>query len=185
MKKIKQQLENYNITSSEICDSFLAVVISDVLDPLSEFWTKSAPQDSPDVVPWNVRKDIVQASLMVSRCTEEICMLQGEIQSVVAYWKDRRDGIIKCLEHCHLNPNQSSEYAIGLASSLKQTLLESELAFSKVRSAYAVMTSSPDVHGAGENDTTQFDSDSSNSSDSDSEADEYDDEYTQAKLTAV
>ena len=176
MKKIQQQLENYNVTSSEISDSFLAVVICNVLDPSSEFWSKSTSHESPDAVPWNIRKDIVQANLIVSRCTEEICMLQGEMQSVIAYWEKRKDIIVKCLEHCYYDPtsNKSREYVTGLASCLKLSLLESELALTKAKSAFAVMTSSAVTRIPSAN----YDSDhDSTSSDSDSELEADIDEY--------
>ena len=123
MKKTTQYLEQYNASCLQLDDSNIPVHISDVLNPSSDFWVKVAPSESSDstTVPWNVRKDIIQATLMSKRCEEEIYMLEEEMKRVLVYWTERSEKLTKCLERYQQSDNVADlMYTRGVYCCLKR-----------------------------------------------------------------
>lgn len=58
----------------------------------SEFWQISPVSESVASrqlqVPWNTRRDIIQAFLLTKRCEEELDLLKNAMQNVLQYWSN-------------------------------------------------------------------------------------------------
>lgn len=92
MNRIKKLLGEYNGTCYELDDQPRA--ISDVLSPTSYFWggTASNKTDSSSV-PYKMKKDIIQAFMLMKRSKEELELLKDDMCASVSYWFSRTECI--------------------------------------------------------------------------------------------
>ena len=150
-RKAKELLEDYNATCAQIDDSYCPTLLADLLQTDSTFWKSVC--NSEDEVPWDTKQSIIQAYLLMKRSKEELKLLRGDMQNIIAYWSNRIVSISVTIEQLH---KLSDKFSIGAISSLKQLLWEATLQHSRAADTFGYMKEG----------TSSFDYDS----DSDSEA---------------
>lgn len=88
MKKLRQFLEEYNAICCEVHEEFSPVALSEVISISSDFWGPSSCL-SDSTVPWKLKKDIIQAYLVMQRSEEEMDLLKLDMQATIYYWYNR------------------------------------------------------------------------------------------------
>ena len=126
-KRTKQFLEEYNSTLPQLNSSDCPVRLNEVLQLDSNFWTPSINVSSHPSIPWNVKKDIIQAFLMLQRSKEEMVLLQADMIATVSYWHKRRNLITKTIEELELSGSSEDSYIRGAKCILQQCRWEAEL----------------------------------------------------------
>ena len=88
---------------------------SHVVSPHSEFWNR--PNQSSGQVPLAIQRDIIGAYLLQKRCTEELMLLQNEIQNVVDYYNQMECNIKTAIFYISEEESQFSRGCVSLLSS--------------------------------------------------------------------
>ena len=107
----------YELNSSEPHPSF-----QDILQPESEFWTKTQAKKSDAKIPWKTKEDVVQAFLPNKKCKEEINMLKADMLEVIQYWMKRTQNIMQ--EITKVEGQRSDIFERGMKSILNKLLHE-------------------------------------------------------------
>ena len=172
-KKAKELLEEYNATclQLDIGREQSPLQLQEILPINSEFWQTFplAKYTTSRGVPWNTKRDVIQAFLLKKRSEEELQLLEDAMQNVLEYWSNRIAAITGEIER--LQENDNSQFNVGAINSLRHLLWEAELQLSKAVASFRNIVDHPvsiDVADA----CSQSDSDSDNSTNSESE-DEY------------
>ena len=160
-------LDELNASLSQVDGSSLLLSLADVLDPVSEFWTSH--NQAPNDIPTSIKRDIIEAKLLLKRCKEELLLLQTEMQNVIKYYSKKGKSINTVLHE--LSTTDMTQFHRGCVALLKKLQLEVELSRSRAVSTFAPVISLP--HECQNNmDHT------SDSSESESDYDNSDDEAT-------
>ncbi len=105
-------------------------ILQDVLQPQSEFWTKTTQDNIPDAkVPWKTKEDIVQAFLLNKKCKEEMDMLRADMLETIPYWMKRTENITN--ELSNFEGPKIDIFGRGMKSILNQLLCEAKLRHSQ------------------------------------------------------
>ena len=72
-RKFLEELNNVSQTD----EAFVPLHLEDVLSPESEFW--QCPQATASEIPVNIKRDIIEAHLLLKRCDEELMLLRNEM----------------------------------------------------------------------------------------------------------
>ena len=98
-------------------ESFVPLSLSDVVSPHSEFWNR--PKQSSGQVPLAIQRDIIGAYLLQKRCTEELMLLQNEMQNVVDYYNQMECNIKTALFNISEEESQFSRGCVSLLKNLQ------------------------------------------------------------------
>ena len=86
----RKLLSDYTTICSSLGSS-TTVTLAEVLSPDSEFWQNDLPSKEISCdISWSVKKDTIQAYLLIKRSEEELLLLLEEKQNSLAYWSDKR-----------------------------------------------------------------------------------------------
>lgn len=121
-------LFDYNDTLALIGNESQQVALEEVLSPDSEFWINHIPPPKPSSqwhhVPWDKKKDMIQAHLLLERSKEELSLLMEEKQNLLDYWTG-----VKATVHDHLTlytEQTQTPYSAWSISLLRKYLVEAE-----------------------------------------------------------
>ena len=95
-------------------ESFVPLSLSDVVSPHSEFWNR--PNQSSGQVALAIQRDIIGAYLLQKRCTEELMLLQNEMQNVVDYYNQMECNIKTAIFYISEEESQFSRGCVSLLS---------------------------------------------------------------------
>lgn len=178
-KKASQLLGDYDTAYSQLSDSTLCpTLLPDALNLSSDFWVQQSSLEITSV-PWNVRKDIIQAMLVLKRCEEELDMLQDEMRNVLTYWTNRKEQLAKCLEQYEPSLQESGDeksvlLVRGTHGCLKRLFMEAELLHTKAMSSYSRISHTSCIPPC-DDDSIASDHDTDSSHGDESEVDDEDD----------
>lgn len=175
-KKAKNLLMEYNSTCVEISDSTPLVTIEDALSPTSSFWefSQKRQQQCKDV-PWNTQKDIIQATLLMKRCDEELELLPQEMRNVLQYWESYKCIISKRITELQNSNDCNTRFTSGSVCLLKKLLWEVEFSHSKAATAFSGTVTALTLVNSTDSEWSPFDD--SDLESSESETDEDSDDY--------
>ena len=87
-------LVDYNAIISSGTGECIQMNLKEILCPDSQFWnTQRLPAvstSSKHDLPWDVKKDIIQAYLLVKRSQEELSLLAEEKLNILPYWMEQK-----------------------------------------------------------------------------------------------
>lgn len=162
---MKKLLNEYNCASSVTNMSYVPHTLSSILSPDSEFWQSLST--NPTQVPWNTKREVISAFLLIKRSEEELNLLNAEMERVLQYYVQRKECIVHQLDIMKDEPQ--SLYTSGVMALLHKLLWEVELHHSKAVTVFTQINSS--VHTAStssDSDTSESESDSTSASDNES-----------------
>ena len=84
----KQLLEQYNTAAYGLSSSDPLPSLQDILLPQSDFWSQNATNTDSGIA-WKMKEEIIQASLLIQQCEEEIQMLKSDMIETVRYLYNR------------------------------------------------------------------------------------------------
>ena len=113
--------------------------MDDVLSPESEFW--QCPQATASEIPVNIKRDIIEAYLLLKRCDEELVLLRNEMHNVIDYYDVKEKKIISVLQK--FTSNELTQFQRGCISLLKKLQGEVNHFRSIAVSAYASVITVP------------------------------------------
>ena len=101
--------------------------LQEILPINSEFWQTFplAEHTTSSGVPWNTKRDVIQAFLLKKRSEEELQLLEDAMQNMLEYWSNRIAAITGEIER--LQENDNSQFNVGAINSLRHLLWEAEL----------------------------------------------------------
>ena len=106
-KKAKELLEEYNATclQLDIGREQSPLQLQEILPINSEFWQTFplAEYTTSRGVPWNTKRDVIQAFLLKKRSEEELQLLEDAMQNVLEYWSNRIAAITGEIEQLQEN----------------------------------------------------------------------------------
>ena len=142
-KRAKQLLVEYNEACSELHHQSPTSLL-EILSPSSDFWARlSAIQYAESCqVPWKVRRDIVQAYLLMQRSEEEKQLLKDDMYATLTYWLERIECIARAIKETSFSADQFSR---GTTCSLQQLKWEAELHLSTAIEAFGSLITIPTV----------------------------------------
>ena len=172
-KRAKQLLVEYNEACSELHHQSPTSLL-EILSPSSDFWARlSAVQYAESCqVPWKVRRDIVQAYLLMQRSEEEKQLLKDDMYATLTYWLERIECIARTIKETSFSADRFSR---GATCSLQQLKWEAELHLSTAIEAFGSLITIPTVvmekykSDFVSEDSSDSDSSCDSSSDSDSD----------------
>ena len=97
----KKLLQEYNVATSVVNDSHVAVSTDEVLSPDSDFWQPAVSTSSK--LPWRTQKEIMSAYSLMKRAGEELSLLSEEVQRVLAYCRQQKELIARQVRHTRSN----------------------------------------------------------------------------------
>ena len=141
VKRVKHFLEDYNASCHELCEHYYPVPLSEVLSVGADFWAPSSSSMSDSTIPWRIKKDIMQAYLLMHRSNEEMKLLQADMHATVYYWHDK----FQCISRKIRDMNSESEemYERGSICYLRQLCQNSELQWGKAILAFGSIIEVP------------------------------------------
>jgi len=101
--------------------------LSSILSPDPEFWQSLST--NPTQVPWNTKREVISAFLLIKRSEEELNLLDAEMEHVLQYYIQCKECIIHQLDTMKDEPQ--SLYTSGVMALLHKLLWEVELHYSK------------------------------------------------------
>ena len=171
---MKQLLAEYNGACYELYYQ-PPVTLPEILSPSSNFWARISPTTQyaeSCQVSWKVRRDIVQAYLLLQRSKEEKQLLRDDMYATLTYWLQRVECITKAVAEMSSSVDQFSR---GATCSLRQLKWEAELHLSRAIEAFSSFIVIPTVvmekYELSSSDSVSDDS-SDSSCDSDSDSDD-------------
>lgn len=171
--RTRQLLDEYNATlQAQGC--FAPVSVSDVLSLSSKFWQDGdVLQKGHEEVPFSIQKDIIDAYLRIKRTSEEIKLVEQEMQNVLEYLRRKKESInnqITIYEECN-----EGAFNRGAVSLLRTFLWKVELSEAKAVACFSSVIHVPITSTATSieiDDWTPYDSEDSDiDADSDLESD--------------
>ena len=122
----------------QVNESFVPLCLGDVLSPHSEFWNHS--NKSSGQVPLAIQRDVIGAYLLQKRCTEELMLLQNEMQNVVDYYNQMECDIKSAIFNIQFS-EQESQFSRGCVSLLKNLQLQVSRLHLEAISSYSTIIS--------------------------------------------
>ena len=138
----RKLLDALNTSLSQADETFVPLALADVLSPVSEFW--QCPNQASSEIPVSIKRDIIEAHLLLKRCDEELLLLQTEMHNVIDYYNEKEKKIISVLHK--ITSDGTSQFHRGCISLLRKLQLEVELFRSIAVSAYASVITVPKSH---------------------------------------
>ena len=142
-KRAKQLLVEYNEACSELHHQSPTSLL-EILSPSSDFWARLSPAQYAEScqVPWKVRRDIVQAYLLMQGSEEEKQLLKDDMYATLTYWLER----IECIAEATKEISSSADrFSRGATCSLQQLKWEAELHLSTAIEAFGSLITIPTV----------------------------------------
>ena len=142
-KRAKQLLVEYNEACSELHHQS-PTALPEILSPNSDFWARISPTQYAEScqVPWKVRRDIVQAYLLMQRSEEEKQLLKEDMYATLTYWLERIECIAKATKEIG---SSADRFSRGATCSLQQLKWEAELHLSTATEAFGSLITIPTV----------------------------------------
>ena len=135
----------------------IPVALEEVVSPDAVFWQNSMLATPISSTPsWNVKKDIIQAYLLIKRCEEELLLLSEEKKNVLAYWAYQKEAVQQQLATMYVT-DPCTLYTSGARALLLKYQWEVDLMHSNTLALF----SADDVHvdSPGNEDCSPYDSD--------------------------
>ena len=121
-------LHEYNAVLSSIEHESKQVTLVEVLSPDSPFWVTQIPPPKQSSqwhhVPWDKKKGMIQAYLLVERSKEELSLLMEEKNNTLSYWAGVKETVSNYLTLC--TKQVQTPYSSGCISLLKKYQTEAE-----------------------------------------------------------
>ena len=111
-RKFLEELNNISQTDEAV----VPLCLDDVLSPESEFW--QCPRATASEIPVNIKRDIIEAYLLLKRCDEELVLLRSEMHNVIDYYDVKEKKIISVLQK--FTGNELTQFQRGCISLLKK-----------------------------------------------------------------
>ena len=166
-------LEDYNTVSSHIQPSFSPLHLHDVLSPDSIFWTQDMPSTSC-TLPFTVKKNIIEAYLLMQRSEEEQQLLTTEIRNAIDFWNGCA---VTLQESIDSMKSKTDLYSCGAASILQHHLWAIDFVRSQAEAVFQTIPITENHCSAAVQATLQESDSSDTESDTDSDTAHSDNDY--------